>query len=501
MANENISSRIGELRIQRNGDASVFTNFQTSWKDVPKLPLVEYNIKETDFRVKTATFTTPFYLDLTNGQYFVLISSIYHENFSGIILDVDYDEKTGLYTYQCQDWSRNLISKFNYTFNDKLYNILRMLISRGNVSETAKYAKLNDYQKYMISGLKSLDRYNQSHFPGNKYTGNPFNQKRQLIIKDTSYIEAIRSLVFNSLGYFDVWFNDKGVLQIEPLSKTDWENTGLHLTADDYSNRKFKFSTTNAITGVVVNNSDNAVGSLQSSKSLLDLDLRAFFGSVATSIQNPNNTTKAATTSSSSSKKTTSTKSTSTGSNNGNPFNNKSKKIIVSADSGSSGFKNSIVKLLKQDGWSVTDLGVGPGTHSASYKKLSSKYAVNLTIYNGPDPKTIDEPVTGWLKGKHEKYGVRLVQMFDSHTWTSKTGKYNKKGMYYKRHGDFKGYRVPKAWDDNYSGAKSGVLIEDLEAWYIKHHKKVCYCCDTTASAAYKQFKAGGYLKMKGKVK
>jgi len=124
-----------------------------------------------------------------------------------------------------------------------------------------------------------------------------------------------------------------------------------------------------------------------------------------------------------------------------------------------------------------------------------------LTIYNGPDPKTIDEPVTGWLKGRHEKYGVRLVQMFDSKGWTSKTGKYNKKGMWYKRNGDFKGYRVPKAWDDNYSGARGGVLIEDLHKWYVKYHSKVCYCCAPSASEAYKQFKAGGYLKMKGYVK
>ncbi|WP_407374155.1 hypothetical protein, partial [Methanobrevibacter sp.] len=360
MSNENISSRIGELRIKRRNDASVFSNWTENWKDSPKLPLVEYNIKETDFRVKTATFTTPFYLDLTNGQNFVLISSIYHENFSGIILDVDYDEETGLYTYQCQDWSRNLISKFEFKGNVKLYNLLRFLITRGNVSSKDKYAKLNDYQKYMISGLKSLDRYNQSHFPGNKYNGNPFNQKRQLIIHDKSYIEAIRSLVFNSLGYFDVWFNDKGVLQIDPLSKTDWENTGLHLTADDYTNRKFKFSTTNAITGVIVNGPDLSAGSVQTSKSLIDLDLTAFFGNVATSIQNPNNTTKAAKTSSSSSKKTTSTKSTSTGSNNGNPFNKKKKRILVSEDrGGSAGFKSGIIKKLKADGWSVTDLGTG----------------------------------------------------------------------------------------------------------------------------------------------
>ena len=497
LANENSSGEIGTIRVRRLNNADTRIVMTDSWSKSIKIPFTEYSIKESDYRIKTASFTSPVFFDLTTGRHLVKIGSLYHENFAGIMLDVEYDEKTGLYTYQCQDWSRGLISKLEMVRTGTVHTMLRWLIGKSSIPYGKQWKKLTAYEKKILSGLRKVERYNQSYYPGNKYKGNPFNQKRQMIIRDKSYIEVIRDLVFNSLGYFDVWFNDKGVLQIEPLSKTDWENTGLHLSANEYTNRKFKFSTTNAITGVLVNGSDKKIGDAYGATELVNLKLAAFFGAISTSISNPNNNTKAAT--NSSSKSTTS--STATVGKNGNPFNTKAKRIIVSADGGSGGFKNNIVKLLKKDGWSVTDLGVGPGTHSSAYNKLSSKYAVNLTIYNGPDPKTIDEPVTGWLKGRHEKYGVRLVQMFDSSSWTSKTGKYNKKGMWYKRHGDFKGYRLPKAWDDNYSGARSGVLINDLEAWYIKYHKKVCYCCGTTPSEAYKQFKAGGYLMMKGKVK
>ena len=471
-------------------DANSLSYVSEKWSNVHLVPFTEYSIKESDYRIKTASFTSPIFFDLTLGQYIVRIGSKYHENFSGIILDVDYDEKTGLYTYQCQDWSRKLISKIEYVGKFKVYYLLRSLLTRNGVKPFAS-SKTTGF-KSNLSGLRSLGKYNQSYYKGNKYKGNPFNTYRQLIIRDKSGIEVIRDLVFNSLGFFDVWWNDKGILQIEPISKTDWENTGLQLIADGYSNRKFKFSTTNTITGVTVNGNDLEVGSGYNSLNLTKLNLAAFFGNVVTSISNPNNNTKAAT----NSKKNTTTSSKTN--KYGNPFNNKPKKIIVSADGGSGGFKNNIVKLLKKDGWTVKDLGVGPGTHSKSYNILSKSYSVNLTIYNGPDPKTIDEPVTGWLKGRHEKYGVTLVQMFDSSSWKSKTGKYNKKGMWYKRHGDFNGYRLPKAWDDNYSGSKGGVLINDLGAWYKKYTKKVKYCCGPTASEAYKQFKAGGYRKFKG---
>ena len=502
MVNENISNAIGYIYVLRLKNAQNHSII-SSWDNTEAVPFEEYNIKESDHRIKTATFKSPVYFDLTNGQYYILIQSKYHENFAGIILDVEYDEETGLYDYQCQDFSRLYISKFEYfTSGVNVYNLLRFLITRGGVPSKSPKASTIKTWSDVLSGLKAKGKYNQSYYPGNIYSGNPFDKTIQLIARDKSWIEVIRDVVFSRPGFFDVWFNNKGVLQITPLSKTDWENTGLHLSSNMYSNRKFKFSTTNAITGVIVNGQGLEAGSVISSESVLKLNLNSFFGSVATSVSNPNNNTKAA----SSTKTSTSTKTThsssSSGSSNGNPFNKKAKKIMVCEDKGGTkGFKSGIIKKLQKDGWSVTDLGTGPSTHSKSYDKLSSKYAVNLTIYNGVDPKTIDEPVTGWLKGKHEKYGVRLVQMFDSKGWTSKKGKYNKKGMWYKRHGDFRGYRVPKAWDDNYSGAKGGVLIKDLHKWYVKYHSKVCYCCGTSVDEAYKQFLAGGYLKMKGYVK
>ena len=478
------------IHIAMINNATAFPNI--NWNNSKtKIPYKKYNIKETDFRIKTATFVSPWYFDLTTGRFAVLISSIYHENFAGIILDVEYDEETGLYTYQCQDWSRVWISKSELICTKKpVIRVLRWLITKGGLTITRKpkQSELNIY-KNVLSGVKKTELYDQSLYPGNRYTGNPMYNNVNLIIRDKSYIEAIRNLIFSQLGWFDIWFNDKGNIQITPLSKTDWENTGLHLSNSEYYNRKFKFATTNVITGVVVNGSDMTSGKVYNDTTLTGLQLSAFFGDNAISISDPNskNTSKAATTSS---KKTTSSSSTTTMKN---PFNNKDKKIIVSADGGSGDFRSGIISKLEADGWSVTDLGTGPGTHSRSYDILSSKYAVNLTIYNGADPATIAEPVTGWLNHNHKKAGVTLVQMFDTRTWT------NPQGMKPYRYGNFDGYYCGKAWDDNYSNGN--VDINNLGAWYKKYYPEVVHVCGPSVSEAYTQFKKGGYLKSKGLVK
>ena len=496
-----------EIYVTERANASQVV-YTSNWEDLStklKTPYTKYSIKETDFRVKTATFTSPYFFDLTTSQYLILIKSDYHENFAGIILDVEYDEDTGLYSYQCQDWSRKWISKMEmFIPKVPLLRVLRALITLGYlpVARDATQKELAQFEK-TLSGLQPVELYDQSMYEGNVFKGNPMKSNVSFVARDKTYIELIRDLVYSQAGYFDVHFTDNGILCIDPISKTDWENTGLMLTDDNYYGRKFKFSTTNALTGVRVKASGTEVTSgTYHSSDLIGLDLSAFFGANIGMISNPNDQSKAVTTTTTTSKTTTKKTTTTTANNKyGNPYNNKKKNIIVSADGGSGDFRSGIIGKLKADGWNVKDLGTGPGTHSTSYNILNKKYSVNLTIYNGVDPKTIDEPVTGWLKGRHEKYGVQLVMMFDTRHWTTKTGKYNKKGLWYKRHGDFRGYRVPKAWDDNYSGARSGVLIEDLHKWYLKYYPRAMYCCGVTVSEAYKQFKAGGYLKMKGYVK
>ena len=106
-----VEKDIGKIRIAHFKNPNIMNTYIDSWKNAKTLHYSKYQIKETDLRVKTATFSSPDYIDLTTGLYAVLISSRYHENFSGIVLDVDYDPSTGIYNYQCQDWSRTYMRK------------------------------------------------------------------------------------------------------------------------------------------------------------------------------------------------------------------------------------------------------------------------------------------------------------------------------------------------------------------------------------------------------
>lgn len=475
----------GKIYIRRLNNAEIRNSYIGSWKDTPQTRYTKYNIKETDFRIKTATFTSPQYIDLTMGQYAILISSSYHENFSGIILDCEYNEDTGLYDYQCQDWSRRFMNKPHVIApKNKLYYVLMNLITHGGTSIKPTAAQKTKY-KALLSGLRPLGMYEQSLYSGNIYKGNYFDKNISVMIKGKTEIEAIRSLVYTQLGQYDVWFNDKGILQIEPLSKTDWENTGLVLGTGSFTDRKFKFSTTNAITNVTLEGDGTKVGK---EINPVSLDLTAFFGTVGESVSNPNskNTSNAAKTNTSS-KKTTSTKTTTIKNKYGNPYMNKPKKVWVNADTGSGDFKTSVVNALKKKGWSVHKSGTGPNVHYKDYTNVKKNYVL-ITIYNGFCCGTIREEFSSKIQSKLKKKNVVVVPMFDTRSWI------NRKAMKPYRYGNFKGAYIKRAHDDNFS--KSDPSIKDVEKYFksVKAH----YCAGPSVSEALKQFYAGGYFAYKG---
>ena len=394
------------IQVRRWDDARHRVRVILSWKNSDSLVYTKYHIKEEDWRVKTASFTSPVHLDLTTGQYAVRIVSKYHENFAGIILDVDYDEDTHLYTYQCQDFSRMYMSKFeSIVRNAQVYKLLMHLLSQGEIPVKDKMSRKN--YEHLLSGLRSIDSYDQSLYPGNIYKGNPFKKNDSFIARDKSFIEVIRNIVFYSLGFFDVYFNDRGVLQIEPLSKTDWENTGLHLTGD-YTSRKFKFSTTNAITGVVVNGTDDNAGKRVLSTDFQDLDLTAFFGRVGTSISNPVKQSSTKSTSNA-------VKSNTTVVNKNNPYGTKNKEVWVNMDEAGNGsadhnYINKVCELLRKNGWKVHNMGVGANIHTLPQYFNQCKNGIWLTIDNGMDPGTIRHlGYDSWCAGSIMKKGGRCV--------------------------------------------------------------------------------------------
>lgn len=365
----------------------------TDWVNKDHIHWSKYQIKETDMRVKTATFTSEMYLDLTTGVYAVLITSPYHEDFSGIILSVEEDNDKGLYNYQCQDWTRQYQNKIDMiAINITTHRILKHLLTHGELPLTGDITNKQKNYKTALSGLKPAYQYNQKDYgmtrDGKAYNYNPMEQKNKVIIRNKSTIEAIRDLVFGSGAYIDVYANKYGVIQIEPYHKKDFLNNGVTLSANEILDRTIKFDTTNIVTGVEVQSTDTLkAGKAYSSENLTGLDLAALFGNNGVTITNPaqNKNTSAST----ASKKSTTTK------KSNNPYNTKAKNIYLNSDnikgkSADKKFMNDIAKLLKKQGWKTKVVGVGPNFHTEKYAK-KYKNGVWFCIYGGADGAVFKE--------------------------------------------------------------------------------------------------------------
>lgn len=411
------------------------TQMWINWENKALIYWSSYSIKETDMRQETATFTSPQYLDLTTGQYCVLISSPYHKNFAGIILSNEYDEETGMYTYQCQDFSRTYQGKVDFVASNlTIHRILKMLLTKGQIGLAGKITETQQKNwSKVLSGLKPAYQYEQKLYGASK-NSNPMTEKVNMVAKGESFIEAIRNLVYGSGAYIEVYFDIYGICHINPYHKDDLKK-GLVLSANTVTDRKFKFDTTNIITGAVVQSSDKLkAGTYYGAKEALNLDITAFFGDLSGSV-NADSSTKGST-GSGASKKSTTTKNTK------NPYNTKKKKVYISSDnitskSADKKFINDIAAKLKKNGWTTKVIGVGPNTHSERYMKNCTD-GVWLCIYGGADAAVFKETVgKNSYTNKLKKNNLRTV------IGMKQGGDIRKGGKYYKY--------LPRAHDDNYS--------------------------------------------------
>lgn len=413
-------------------NANVNTLAKDFWKNNLQIYWTKYQIKETDMRLKTATFTSPHYFDLTTGVHAVLITSPYHEDFGGIILTVEYDKSTGLYSYQCQDFSRKYQSKFNLiSKNNSYYDLLRLFITQNGVNNgkgRVSAKKLPQY-KNSLSGLRPQLYYDQGIWE-NGINFNPMKTTTQMVFRDVSYIEAIRNLVFSTGAYIDVHFDKYGVFQIEPFSKEDWLKSGIYLTTPELASSKFKFDTTNIITGVVVNSQDRLKsGHSYSSTKLVRLDLSAFFGSLTTTIDNPNQTNKT------SPKKVSSKKSTKTKDKEGTGITVFMNIDNIHSKSADRKLMKDIGKYLKKRGYKFEIGGIGPSYHYSQINRVK-KNGIYMCIYGGACAGTLKEHWTSYhYKNVLKKKKAKMVVAFLSPPCTKI---HNLKWL-------------PRAHDDNFS--------------------------------------------------
>ena len=194
----------------------------------------EYEITETDRRTKTAKFTTPIYLDLTSNFTYVIITSPYHEDFGGIILSIDFDKSTGLYTYQCQDWRRQYSSKLRTIGNEKvsIYQLIEAsiispftnVVNQVPISDSVR----NQFAR-ALSGLHPLNDYYVKASPimtADNYLARPCPQ----ILGVDTLINSIFNLALYHKNNLDIYFDKYGVIHLDPIDMDSWINTGIHHT-------------------------------------------------------------------------------------------------------------------------------------------------------------------------------------------------------------------------------------------------------------------------------
>lgn len=446
------------------------------WDKKQSIQWSKYQIKESDMRTKTATFTTNQYLDLTTGQYCVLITSPYHEDFAGVIMNVEHDPSTDLYSYQCQDFSRIYQSKCEAIISKvNVHRLLQYLITKGNVPLRGNVKKQRKKYKKSLSGLRPAYQYWEPAWGGIIKNYNPMTVKRKMIIRNKSYIEAIRDLVYSLGSLIDVYFDKYGVLHIEPFVKDEWLHTGLYLTTPELASVTRKFDTTNIITGVTVYNSDKTKsGTYYSSESLVNLDLSLFFGDLRASIENSNTVSNVK-----SKNDKTSNKKSKTSKKVNNIYRTKKKNIYLNTDS-ISGYSTDMkrmkdmAKILKKDGWNVTIVGVGSEAH---YQRRGEvKKGIWFCLYGGACAGTLKEHCTSdWFLNPLKKNKSRVVVGF-----FPPTGSIKKNGKYYKHLGP--------AWD--WQGSQAYANIDYPGKYLSKHGIPWMYGKNAKEMAA--KFLAGG---------
>lgn len=320
-----------------------------------EIPFESYEITETDPRVKTAKFVTQKYFDLTAGQTWVFISSPYHENFGGPILKVDFDKDKGTYTYQCQDGRRNYLTKIKTVGTGaSMYEILEMLLVFPNCIgqiislPISDELRNNPRNQHILSGLRPLEEYNVDISPFISNVNN-FEKSAGEILSYDSLIDTIMAFGHMDNGSStDVYFTPEGVCQIEPVDLDKWLKTGLRVRHSDLVQYKYGFDTTNIISSVGVKDAKNSM------KWYGDADLMYYFGYVNELIDPV--TTQITTTTEGSS-----------GSSSGGSGANKGKTIVVGVDDNGqndAGWRDAVVDKLRDAGYNVEALGVGPGYFS-----------------------------------------------------------------------------------------------------------------------------------------
>lgn len=300
------------------------------WNPPKELLFSEFTITETDLRVKTATFKSPHYIDLTKGRACCWIQRKYGDNFGGVILSVKEGDD-GLYEYSCQDWNRLLSNKVYVVLNGEwqAYKIVTKLLvecgmSTDGLQKIEHYDGMNeevpddDDPSESLTGntnssttatstqsTENMTEEEKKEYEKKKAEeekkkkedklkkGNSFRQTPQGIYDKITARDFLLALLMKQGVNIDIHMDENGVLHFDRYVKDDWLKERWYFVDTDVYEPSLKFDITDLITQVAVKHTDQLDGkaTMYTSEKLLGVNLAKFFGVMGSVIDNPTKAT------------------------------------------------------------------------------------------------------------------------------------------------------------------------------------------------------------------
>lgn len=321
--------RTAENKYRFSGETSSYVAYKPSeWTPPKEILFSEFTITETDLRVKTATFKSPHYIDLTKGRACCWIQRKYGDNFGGVILSCKQGDD-GLYEYSCQDWNRLLTNKVYVVLNGTwtAHKIISKLLSECGMSmdglgKIESYDGMNEEvpsdddpyeQMKSNSGSTSTTTTDSSSSDSTKTDAekkkeeeekkkqaekdketkleksNSFRRKPRGLYDKISARDFILAIIMRAGVNIDIWMDENGVLHFDRYVKDNWLKERWYFVDTDVYEPSLKFDLTDLITQVAVKHVDQLDGeaTLYTSEKLLGVNLAKFFGVMGTVIDNP----------------------------------------------------------------------------------------------------------------------------------------------------------------------------------------------------------------------
>lgn len=311
---------------------SLLTFEEENFTPLTEIPFAKVSVTEEDYESPTAEFTSPEKIDLLTGMTYVLITGDPGE-FGGIIIKREGPDKSGMYTYTCQDYMTRIMNNQVYAIYNKSKTVYEWIteiledqgIPTTGLDEVDAYDNVVDPE--YLAEVEEEEKENQDvENPDTTTTGdnetevtdnstdstgtsletaelttdeegnvqvetNPFKKKPRGIYDKQTIVDHIRTLIFDYGVHVRFYGDVTGYPIFKAYPKEEWLEHGWTLSTELGVETDYKkgMDVTNAVAQVGVKNIEalKPTGELYTASDLLGVKLAGNFGRIGILVDNP----------------------------------------------------------------------------------------------------------------------------------------------------------------------------------------------------------------------